>query len=184
MDTFQILRHLYSLDTSSPDFSRYLDHLIKSDEEDCYLLNLEGSDLIRLVDFLDKVRVPLLLPSSLRNRLHRPSPSSWSLTMSPDCVCTSCKPSAATAGSCHLRTLLLAASPSLAITRSPLEDLAMFGKGHTTVSKCVSNARRSPHKIARASKRSIIYAVSPSRLLNDKRWHVGIPQGNGRVEMV
>ena len=58
MPTSQILRHLYSLDTSSPDFSRYLYHLIQSDGEDHYLLDLQGSDLIRLVDFLDKVRVP------------------------------------------------------------------------------------------------------------------------------
>ena len=58
MGTSQILQHLYSLGTSSPHLSRYLDHLIKSDGEDHYLLNLEGSDLIRLVDFLDKVRVP------------------------------------------------------------------------------------------------------------------------------
>ena len=58
MDTSEILRHLYSLDTSSPDFSRYLYHLIQSDGEDHYLLDLQGSDSIRLVDFLDKVRVP------------------------------------------------------------------------------------------------------------------------------
>ena len=57
MATSQILQRLYSLDTSSPDFSRYLYHLIQSDGEDHYLLNLQGSGLIRLVDFLDSVRV-------------------------------------------------------------------------------------------------------------------------------
>ena len=59
MATSKILQHLYSLNTSSPDFSRYLHHLIQSDGQDHYLLDLQGSeDLIRLVDFLDKVRVP------------------------------------------------------------------------------------------------------------------------------
>ena len=57
MATANILRHLYSLDTSSPDLSRYLYHLIQSDGDDHYLLGLQGSKLIRLVDFLDEVRV-------------------------------------------------------------------------------------------------------------------------------
>ena len=61
MATSQILQHLYSLNTSSPDFSRYLYHLIQSDGEDNYLLDFQGSKLIRLVDFLDEVRV---LPSA------------------------------------------------------------------------------------------------------------------------
>ena len=59
MPTSQILRHLYSLDTSSPDLSRYLYHLIQSDREDPYLLGLQGSELTRLVDFLDMVRAPI-----------------------------------------------------------------------------------------------------------------------------
>ena len=59
MNTSQILQHLYSLDSSSPYFVRYLDHLIQSDEED-YLLSLQGPELARLVDFLDGVCV---LPS-------------------------------------------------------------------------------------------------------------------------
>ena len=58
MTTAKILQRLYSLDTSSPDFSRYLSHLIQSDGEDHYLLDLKGPRLTRLVDFLDKVRVP------------------------------------------------------------------------------------------------------------------------------
>lgn len=56
MSTAQVLRHLYSLDTSSPDLLRYLYSLIQSDDEDQYLSNLEGSELSRLVEFLDKVR--------------------------------------------------------------------------------------------------------------------------------
>ena len=60
--TPKILKHLYSLDNSSPDFSRYLYCLIKTDEEEQYLTDLKGSELTRLVDFLDKVRS--LLPAS------------------------------------------------------------------------------------------------------------------------
>ena len=68
MDTSKILRHLYSLNASSPDFSRYLYHLIQSDGEDHYLLDLQGSDLIRLVGFLDKVRVLPSAPIQLAKR--------------------------------------------------------------------------------------------------------------------
>lgn len=55
MSTSQILRDLYSLDTSSPDFSRNLYCLLKSDEDEQFLANTRGSELSRLVDFLDGV---------------------------------------------------------------------------------------------------------------------------------
>ena len=56
MSSSQILQHLYSLDTSSPDISRLIYGLIRHDEEDQYLSRLRGPELTRLVDFLDKVR--------------------------------------------------------------------------------------------------------------------------------
>ena len=56
MYTSQVLHHLSSLDTSSPDFLRYLYCLIRSDEKEQYLSSLQGLELIRLVDFLDGVR--------------------------------------------------------------------------------------------------------------------------------
>ena len=72
MATANILQRICSLNTSSPDFSRYLSHLIQSDGEDHYLLDLQGSDLIQVVDFLDKVRV---LPSaSLQLTKQTPGP--------------------------------------------------------------------------------------------------------------
>lgn len=55
MSTSEVLRDLYSLDTSSPDFSRKLYCLIQSDEEEQFLINIRGSELSRLVDFLDGV---------------------------------------------------------------------------------------------------------------------------------
>ena len=56
MSAAQILQHLYSLDTSSPNLSRCLYCLIRSDEEEQYLSTLQGSELTQLVDFLDEVR--------------------------------------------------------------------------------------------------------------------------------
>ena len=56
MSTAQILRRLYSSDTSSPYFLRSLHALIRRDEEEQYLASLRGSELALLVDFLDKVR--------------------------------------------------------------------------------------------------------------------------------
>lgn len=60
MSTSQVLQRLYSLDTSSPDFLRHLYCLIQNDEEDQYLSSLRGSELTRLVNFLDEV-CPLFL---------------------------------------------------------------------------------------------------------------------------
>ena len=60
MSISEDLRNLYTLDTSSPDFSRRLYSLIRHDENEQYLTSLWGSELARLVDFLDEVRaVPL-----------------------------------------------------------------------------------------------------------------------------
>jgi len=55
MSTSRILQRLYSLDTSSPDFLRHLYCLIQYDEKEQYLTSLQGSELARLVNFLDKV---------------------------------------------------------------------------------------------------------------------------------
>ena len=51
-----ILQHLYSLDTSSPDFLHHLYCLIQYDEEQQWLTSLQGFELAQVVDFLDKVR--------------------------------------------------------------------------------------------------------------------------------
>lgn len=59
MSTPRILQHLYSLDTSSPDFLRHLFCLIQYDEKEQYLISLQGSGLARLVNFLDGVRTIL-----------------------------------------------------------------------------------------------------------------------------
>ena len=56
MPTSHILQLLYSHDTSSPDFLHLLYCLIQYDEDEQCLTTLQGSELARLVDFLDKVR--------------------------------------------------------------------------------------------------------------------------------
>jgi len=56
MSASQILQHLYSLDTSSPGISRLIYALIRHDDDEKYLSTLRGSELTKLVDFLDEVR--------------------------------------------------------------------------------------------------------------------------------
>ena len=60
MSTHWILHCLYSLDPSSPDFSRRLRSLIWHDEREQFLTSLRGPQLARFVYFLDQVRA---LPS-------------------------------------------------------------------------------------------------------------------------
>ena len=61
MSTPWILRRLYSLDPSSPDFLRQVYSLLRHDGEERYLPSLQEQELARLVDFLDRVRT---LPST------------------------------------------------------------------------------------------------------------------------
>ena len=49
------LHCLYSLDPSSLGFLRRLYSLIRYDEEEQYLSSLQGPELTRLLDFLDRV---------------------------------------------------------------------------------------------------------------------------------
>ncbi|KAF9785470.1 kinase-like domain-containing protein [Thelephora terrestris] len=55
MSTSQVLQRLYSLDIYSPDVPRCLYCLFRSDDEEQYLTTLRGSELTRLVDFLDEI---------------------------------------------------------------------------------------------------------------------------------
>ena len=72
MSTSWILNRLYSLDPSSLDFLRRLRSLIRIDEKEQYLSSLQGSQLTRLVDFLDEVRI---IPSTFYQfTIHSPDP--------------------------------------------------------------------------------------------------------------
>ena len=100
MYTSQVLHHLYSLDTSSPDFLRYLYCLIRSDEKEQYLSSLQGLELIRLVDFLDGVR-SFPLASFWLTGPHRSLGPPRLPTMFSDDVYTNYEPSVAVTRSCH-----------------------------------------------------------------------------------
>ena len=93
MSTPSILRRLYSLDTSSPDFLHHLYPLFRHDEDERYLQNLQGSELARLVDFLDQVRALPLAFRQLRNGLRRPSMPSPPTAIPLDDVYTNFKKS-------------------------------------------------------------------------------------------
>ena len=61
MSASWILHRLYSQDPSTHGFLRHLSSLIRHDEEEHFLTTLQGSELARLVDFLDGVRtLPLV----------------------------------------------------------------------------------------------------------------------------
>ena len=62
MSTPWILHRLYTLDSSSLDFSRHLYSVIRHDEEEKYLSKLQGSELAQLLEFFDKVRAFHLTP--------------------------------------------------------------------------------------------------------------------------
>jgi len=62
------LYHLYSLDPSPIDFLHRLHSLILHDEEEQYLSSLQGSQLARLVDLLDKV---CTVPSAFHQIMRR-----------------------------------------------------------------------------------------------------------------
>ena len=59
MSSIWNLHCLYSLGPSSPDFLRRLHSLFRYDEEEQCLSALQGSELTRLLDFLDRVRTLL-----------------------------------------------------------------------------------------------------------------------------
>lgn len=70
MSAYQLLQHLYSINTSSPDFPRLLYGLIRQDEEEKYSSSLEGPELARLVNFLDDVcTLPLAFRSVTKQTL-------------------------------------------------------------------------------------------------------------------
>ena len=138
MATSQVLRHLYSLNTTSPDLLPSLYRLIQNDDKEQYLSGLQGTDLVRLVDFLEEVRC-LPYPLSGCRTLHRLLISSRSpMTFTGDAY-TDCKPSATSTESCHHRIMFLATSPGSMATRLPTAVSLTYGKALTTAKKSVSN---------------------------------------------
>ena len=59
-----VLERLGSLDTSATDFHHQLDNILYGEEYARCVENLQGDDLMRLVDFLDNVRGRVICSSS------------------------------------------------------------------------------------------------------------------------
>jgi len=141
MSTPWILHRLYTLDTSSSDFLRGLYSLIRHDEKEQYLISLQGLELTRLVDFLDKVRTvsSFFQISSVREILYRSSVPSLQPTMSDENVYTSCKQSAVTTRPYHPRTSYLVKSPEWVMAQSLLVAQPMHGKASVMVRESPSS---------------------------------------------
>jgi len=87
MSASQLLKHLYSINTSSPDFSRLLYGLIRQDKEEKYLSSLNGLELARLVDFLDNVcATPLAFRSVTKRTLQALNDIPTTDDVSPKCL--------------------------------------------------------------------------------------------------
>ena len=127
MSTLWTLRCLYSLDTSSPDFLRRLYSLFHHDEDEKYLSNLQGSELARLVDFLDQVRTHPFAFHQLRNRLHRLLASFPPTAISLDDVYTSYKKFAVIARPYRPHTSYLVELPEWVVVQPPLVLSPMYG---------------------------------------------------------
>ena len=80
------LQNLYSLDTLSPDFSRQLYRLIRHDEKERYLTTLRGSELARLVNFLDEV---CAVPPAF-HQFTKQTPQALSSVLTTDDVARAC----------------------------------------------------------------------------------------------
>ena len=86
MPVSEDLQTLYSLDTFSLDFSRQLYRLIRNDEKGQYLTGLQGPELTKLVEFLDKVRP---VPSAL-HQFTRQAPQALGVVPTTDDVARAC----------------------------------------------------------------------------------------------
>ena len=176
MATSQILQHLYSLNTSSTDFSRYLYHLIQSDGEDHYLLDLQGSDLIRVVDFLDKVGVPI--PASIRQLAKQTSQALANIPTADD-VSRLCLHKLQAICSHHG---ILPSSHIIAGGLIRVGDYPVASGGfsdvwegvHDNTKVCIKCPRITIRDRQDIEKVNDLHGISLSRLLSDTRWHTGI----------
>ena len=133
------LHCLYSLDPSSPGFVRRLFSLFRYDEEERYLSRLQGSELTRLLDFLDRV-CTLSRPSvQLRNEFCRLSAPYLPTTIFLYNVCANYKPSALTTPPYHSHISHPVRSSEWVITQSPLVISPIFGKAPIVTTESLSS---------------------------------------------
>ena len=183
MSTPWVLHRLYTLDTSSLDFSRSLYSLIRYDEKEQYLISLQGPELARLVDFLDEVRTvsSSFHTSSVREILNRPSVPSLQPTMLYENVYTSCKQSAVTTRPYHPRTSCLVKSPEWVMAQSLLVAPPIYGKAFmmvrespSSVGESLQTATRLPRSVCGPACLYQVHSMTPvvTAVILQERHHV------------
>lgn len=122
------LQKLDGLDRSLPEFYKQLDSILHGDEYRKLVLNLQGDDLVWLVEHLDSVRRHFaLLPLYLRQ--HRLSVSLIPPVLPPESANTNSKPSAVAVGYSQNHTPFHLTVYTLAAKRSPLEAMETCIRG-------------------------------------------------------
>ena len=186
MATSQILQRLYSLNTSSPRFCRNLHNLIRQSEgEDHHLLDLQGSDLIRLVDFLDRVCIPPSAPLQLTEQ----APQALAIIPPADDVSRLCLHKLQAICSHHKIV------PSSYIISGDIAKVGTYPVASTDLSDvweatfngtkvCIKQPKITRANYQDMEKVNNLHGTPIPRLLNDTRWHVGVLQGGDHVEMV
>ena len=175
MATANILQRLYSLNTSSPHLCRNLHDLIQSDGEDHYLLNLQESDLIRLVEFLDKVRIP----PSASLQLTEQAPQALTIIPTADDVSRLCLHKLQAI--CSHRAIL-PSSYIIAGGLSKLDHYAFASGGfayvwegvHDSTKVCIKCLKITVSNRKDIEKVSGFHGTPLPRLLNDMSWHIGV----------
>ena len=144
MSASQVLQHLYSLRTSSPDFLRVLYGLIRHDEEEQYSSSLKGPELARLVDFLDDVRP---LPSPF-HPVPKQTPQALNTIPTTDDVFRQCLRKLRAICSCHAT---LPSSHLVSGDLAKLGDHPIFAGGFADVWEGTLGGRRVGVKVLRVS---------------------------------
>jgi hypothetical protein len=147
MSSHSPLKRLRRLDRSSSEFQDQVSNILYGEEYKQWVPNIQGDDLVGLVDYLDKVRcrVSPLYPRSSHHRLSMISTPPVPLSGS---VCVNSGTYAAPGRYCHFRIQF-----RLKIWRSvfgllPREVLVMCTRGHSKVQGFASNALGSTPRMA------------------------------------
>jgi len=136
--SFLVLERLYCLNMSSPDFPDQLCNILYGREYVQCAPNLQGDDLVRLVDYLNEVRCCVSLPT-LRSNLHRHSMVSILAVPLPRSACTNSETHAAGERYSQRALSVRLAFSKRILTRSRREDLVTCTLGPSKVHRFVSN---------------------------------------------
>ena len=185
MSTSRVLQRLYLLNNPSPDLSRYLYYLIQNDDEEQYLTTLQGSELTRLVDFLDGVRHS----PSVSFRLTNQTLQALNVTPITDEVSRRCLHKLqAICG--HHKILPSSYNVSDNLVTVGSDPVASGGSGdvwqgiHGGENVCIKRLRVTQQTRQAMEKVCMCCWCSVLRSLKGTFGHVGILQGGGDVEEV